>query len=673
MLLLPILILSAPLSHKVSSQYTSGRILSTSFEQVRLQGDPHLSNIFSDHMVLQRDKAIEIFGEDPNASTIQVEIAGKKVIGKPDASGHFSIKLPKMKAGGPYELKITGSKTWTFSDVLVGEVWVCSGQSNMEWIVQNSKFLDTELAGSDPNIRMFTVSKNAVGTQAADVDGRWVLSSPTTTGSFSAVGFAFAKALYRELHVPIGMIHTSWGGTPAEAWTTKSTMLTSPITKPIVDRTGGIDAQYPAQLASYQKAMVEWQRKVLSQWDNRTTEAAHWDSFDFDDSSWSVAKVPGAWDANFDGVGWYRLSVNLTAEQATSFSDLSLGPIDDLDQTYVNGQPVGFTDMSTPNYWSAKRNYSIKRGVLRPGRNVIAVRVTDTGGGGGFMGDSAELRLGNMNLAGDWKFKIEAPLAASSGGGQAPQPPIGSNNPNYPGSLMNGMVAPFIPYTIRGAIWYQGESNAGRSYQYKTLFPMMIQDWRNRWKSDFSFYWVQLANYMAANPNQFDSGWAELREAQTQTQKLRNSGQAVILDIGEANDIHPKNKREVGERLARVALAKDYHMKVVYSGPAFGGVSLKEDGSTVVRFKFGKGLKTTDGQAPRAFAIRSTVSGSKWMWADAKIEGETVVLSHPSIKGPVEIRYAWQDNPQVNLVNAEGLPAVPFQTDKSDWVTLKNR
>lgn len=634
----------------------------------------HLSNVFSDHMVIQRDKPVVIFGEDRPSTMIEVEMGGKKATAMAGPDGKFSVKLPKMGAGGPYQLTVKGSATKTYSDVLIGEVWVCSGQSNMEWVVQNSKFLNEELAGSDPNIRMFTVSKNAVPVQAADVSGSWVLSSPQTTGSFSAVGFAFAKALYRELHVPIGMIHTSWGGTPAEAWTTPSTMLTSPITKPIVDRMAGVNAAYPAKLATYQKAMAEWQAGVLLQWNKRTDEATQWDSPEFDDSSWTSAKVPGAWDPNFDGVAWYRKSVDLTADQAARINQVSFGAIDDLDQTYINGSPVGYTDMSTPNYWSAKRTYALKPGMLKAGRNVIAVRITDTGGGGGFFGSESEMMLGDVPLAGTWKFKIEAPLAMSGGTRQAPQPPLGPNDPNAPGTLMNGMIAPFIPYTIRGAIWYQGESNAGRSEQYRTLFPMMINDWRKRWGiGDFSFYWVQLANYMAADPNQFDTGWAELRDAQTETMKLPHTGQAVILDIGEANDIHPKNKRDVGERLARVALAQDYRKRVVASGPTFAGLSSSPDGVVTVRFKSAKGLKTTDGQAPRCFAIRSVVDGSKWVWAEAKIVGETVVLSHPTIKGPAWVRYAWQNNPPVNLVNAEGLCTCPFRTDKLDWTTKNAR
>jgi len=627
-------------------------------------------SFFSDHMVLQRNKPMAVWGWDKPGRNVKVTLGDKDAFTIVMPNGRFQAMLPSMPAGGPYELKIEGSETKTISDVWVGEVWICSGQSNMEWVTANTLDRVQAQQEADPHIRMFTVTKKISNTKMTDVMGTWIPAASNTVDGFSAVGYAFAKKLWRELKIPIGMIHTSWGGTAAEAWTSIDVMAKDPMTATIAERAKVSLQGAPNGLEQYQTAMKAWQEKGVPDFFGPHSEDAA--KSDFDDSGWSAAEMPFNFPNDFDGTIWFRKEVTLSASQASSINSISLGGIDDVDMTYVNGQEIGRTDMTVPNFYSAFRKYAIKAGVLREGRNVIAVRAYDGQGPGGFAGPKDVLKLGDMSIADGWKMKVEGPKQAPlADAGAQPQAPMTTNDPNFPETLYNGMLYPLAPYTIRGAIWYQGESNAGRAVQYQSLLADMIKDWRTIFKQgDFSFYIVQLANFMAADPNQFDSAWAELRDAQEMVGQQKNNGVSTILDIGEANDIHPRNKRDVGERLARIALFKDYKQTIEWQGPRFEKVA-NAGSKIVITFSHSDGLKTTDGKAPRAFAIVG--ADKKWRWAGATIKGSTVELSHPDIAAPIAVRYAWQDNPQVNLVNSDGLPAMPFRTDKWPLTTANNR
>jgi sialate O-acetylesterase len=630
----------------------------------------HLPALFTDHMVLQRGKPISIWGWDEPGKEVEIRF-GKSVTKTITGSdGKFLAKLPKMREGGPYTLTVAGSQTREIQDILIGEVWVCSGQSNMEWVVYNTLDRLQAQSEADPNIRMFTVQKRISQTPEMDVNGSWVISSSNTVDNFSAVGYAFAKKIYRELKVPIGMIHTSWGGTPAEAWMSDTYIARSEITKPIADRAQATRSQVQVSAKDYERLMSEWERKAYPAYFDESV--MDWTSSSFDDSSWESVEMPHKFPDNFDGEYFYRRTVNLTADQAKNSSILSLGPIDDVDLTYINGVKVGSTTMTVPNFWSVPRNYTVPAGVLKEGVNVVAVRAYDHQAGGGFFGSKDAIRLGNVDIAGSWKAKQGAIHVAPDPKKVGAQPSMnsGTNSPNFPATLYNGMLAPLAPYSIRGAIWYQGESNAGRAVQYTDLLSNMIANWRDDFKQgNFPFYIAQLANYMNPSTTQYDSAWAELRDAQDKVGQMKNCGTATIIDIGEVNDIHPRNKRDVGERLARIALKKDYRKNLEWQGPRFQKASTAGNEITV-QLSHANGLITTDGKPARGFAICG--SDKKWQWANAVILGNRVTLSHPDIPSPIAVRYAWQDNPLVNLVNSDGLPAMPFRTDSYPLTTLFN-
>jgi sialate O-acetylesterase len=619
------------------------------------------ANLFTDHMVLQRDRPIPVFGFGVPDSIVSVELAGQKAETTVQSDGSWIVKFKAHQAGGSYELKLNGTTVAT--DVTFGDVWIASGQSNMQMNVGSCRPDQVEAARAtgDADLRMFTVPDISLEEPAKDVQGQWQPASAATVDGFSAAGYWFARTLRESLKVPIGVIHTSWGGTPAESWVSREMLNRHPNLKPMLDTyLAGLkntDAtEYQAKLAAF----TESRRDIR----NEGAENG-WQNPEFTDSAWKSVAMPatveGVEGREVDGAFWFRKTINVQAEAANQAATLELGPIDDADLTYVNGTVVGHIDLDVPNHWIVPRTYALPAGTLHAGQNTIAVRVFDTGGGGGFSYSNIRLNLADgksISLGGQWKYKAER-IAKPEG--QAPVAPMGPGNPWAPGSLYNGMIAPLIHYGIKGAIWYQGESNAGRAFQYRELFPTMIEDWRQRWgQGNFPFYFVQLANYMTRYPDPTESSWAELREAQTMTLKLPNTGMATIIDIGEATDIHPKDKKNVGYRLALNALAQTYRQKVVATGPMFRKMSVRENEVTL-QFVNGTGLRSADGQPIVGFAIAG--SDKKFVWAPARIEGDRIILTAPTGTKPVAVRYGWADNPATNLVNGANLPAVPFRTD----------
>jgi len=625
--------------------------------------DVRLPRIFSNHMVFQRNKPIVLWGwakPGENIGATIGEVSSARVYAKADKKGNWSLQLPAMPAGGPYKLYVTGKDgTIVLEDVLIGEVWVCSGQSNMEWVVKNVTNATKEIgAANNPMIRHFKVPLRTALEPKTDIEaGEWQVASSATVGDFTAVGYFFAQELYAKLKVPIGLINTSWGGTMVETWISGPTFFGDPL---FADQKSKLPANFDAVI----QAQKDKQDAILKSVQGSlptATEIAGFSAARANDQGWKTMNLPSLWESqglpDVDGAVWFRRDFQLPADMNLANAKLLLGPIDDADSTWVNGVFVGsITSYNQP------RAYAIPANVLRAGPNTIAVKVTDTGGGGGIYGenDGLKITIGNFSqpLAGPWKYRIEKLLNASES--------VGPNS--YPTLLYNAMINPIINYRVAGAIWYQGESNAVRAVEYAHSFPLMITDWRKAWKDDLPFYFVQLANWEAGGGTNQNGGsdWAELRDAQTKTLALPNTGMAVILDIGESKDIHPRNKQDVGKRLAAQALDKQFHVPGVSGGPVFDHSEARGK-QVVLHFKqTGSGLMTKNRYGyVNAFEVAG--ADQKFHYARAWIEGnDKVVVECDDVADPKSVRYAWADDPNdVNLHNKEGFPAQPFRTD--DW------
>lgn len=622
-----------------------------------------LNAIFTDNMVIQRDVQVPIWGKAAPKETLSLVYNGITYKIQADKLGNWRLDLPAVKAGGPYSIKISTKKeTRELKNILVGDVWLASGQSNMEWVVRASNQAEMEIKqANDPAIRHFKVPHGFSELPQQTLDGGpWEITSSETVGDFSAVGYFFARELRKHQNVPIGILNSSWGGSRIEPWMSAEALGYT--------NTQDILAQMRERQAQKEKATREKLEKLLgsipAKDEGLQNGRAIWAENDYSDASWLNMKLPTAWEnaglSELDGFVWFRKTITLSAADLAGNATLSLGPIDDSDITWVNGKKVG----ETTQRYDMDRVYTVPASYLLPGVNVITVRVDDTGGGGGINGDAAKLFLKTAGtvypLAADWKYKVGEVRLGNSAVASANQTPM---------LLYNKMIHPILNFPIKGVIWYQGESNAGGTdaLAYRKLFPQMIQDWRSKWANSgaFPFLFVQLANFMQAKPEPAESSWAVLRESQLATLSLENTGQAVIIDIGEANDIHPRNKQDVGYRLALAARKIAYgEQDLVYSGPVFKEMKLQGD---KVRLSFdhvGKGLTAKDKYGYlKGFSICGV--DKKYVWAKALIEGDEIIVWNESVKGPIAVRYAWADNPDdANLYNAEGLPASPFRTDK---------
>jgi sialate O-acetylesterase len=643
-------------------------------------------------MVLQRNAPIKLWGKAAPGETVTVFLGGNQRTVNADEAGEWEATLPKMAAGGPFELQVRARNTLTVKDILIGEVWVCSGQSNMEWKMGwQVEGLEAESKIEDPQLRMFTVAKAISSTLKDDVQGDWQSASPMNTPGFSAVGYFFAKKLRAALGVPVGMLHTSWGGTRIEAWTERKTNLALGMNlREYAIQDGEGNAILDAQKLRWSKARSAWQKAGSPTGTfadpGRSPKTLGWEKADTDDSDWSRVAVPGPWEESgaealvgIDGGVWLRRWVTVSAETASKETTLSLGPIDDVDATFVNGMLVGATGEETPQSWQAKRNYKVPKGTLKAGRNLIAIRVWDAQGAGGLVGATSELFLREeltvegraalkMPLSGEWRFKAELTRPADPG----PEPT--GLNANSASALYNGMLYPLRRYGVQGVIWYQGESNAGNAALYRRQLPAMVENWRRIFDNEkMAFYTVQLAPWQKINPQPEDSGWARLREAQLQAMTtMKNTGIAVITDLGDEADIHPRKKGPVGERLALLALKSCYgKKKTVASGPTLKKVTVRGeelvltfqgvDGGLVAAATDSAGRAVNPGQLV-GFAIAG--EDGKFVWADARIIGkDRVSLRSVGVASPKFVRFGWANFPVVNLFNAHGLPATPFRTD----------
>jgi sialate O-acetylesterase len=648
--------------------------------QNETRAELRLGALFTDHLVLQQERPCPLWGSDEPGRQISVQLRVSETraelataSAQAGTDGRFHVELPALGAGGPYELCVDGSQQITLRDVWVGEVWLASGQSNMEWKVGASLDREREIAGADwPSIRMFKVAARAAQQAQPDVDGAWAVCSPETAADFSAVGYFFARELHQARGVAIGIIDSTWGGTCIEAWISLEAL--APVLPELPAQRAALVAQLrdvPRLQRDYERTFVAWQREHLPGDDSNQGLARGWARPDLDDHAWPVMPLPSYWQTrglNFNGVLWFRTFVDIPESFAGKELVLSLGALDDFDDSYFEGEAVGKTAPGTLNAHQLRRRYRLSANSVKHGRRCIAVRVFDHFGNGGFAGPATELFVARADgegeripLTGSWRYQVEReiPLVPMTVFQSAPVPPLALAQQNAPASLFHGMIAPLLPYALRGALWYQGESNTARAAQYSALLVALIRDWRTRFgQGQFPFYLVQLANFRAAGD------WPRLREAQAQALSEPETGMAVSLDIGEALDIHPQNKQEVGRRLGLLARAHCYgERELVAEGPRVRQVVIR--GQEVrVRFAHARGLRSNDGTAVRGFALAGPTG--PFQAARAQIVGEEVWLECADIRQPRAVRYAWADDPDVNLQNGAGLPAAPFRSDGFD-------
>ncbi len=623
-----------------------------------------LPKIFGDNMVLQRNTAIPVWGWAKPNEKIVVQFNKQTKTTKADKTGKWMLRLDAEYAGGPYDLMVKGKEEIQIKNVLVGEVWLCSGQSNMEWTVAQADNAKNEIATANNSlIRHIKIARDINSLPIADVKkGGWQICDPSTVANFSAVGYFFAKQIYAQTKIPIGIINSTWGGTNIETWISREGFESSNEFKEMIASMPKVNLDSFAQikLKGSQKMVEALQETKLSK-----GNAEGFKELNLDDARWPEMNVPQLWEAqmlkDIDGVVWLRKTVMLTATEANQLATIELSKIDDEDITYINGFQVG-----SMNRWDAKRKYSIAANVLREGKNVIAVRVTDGGGGGRIYGEETAVKLTigekTLPLHGKWKFQVEALIQTT-------------NENSLPSLCYNAMIHPLIPFAFQGVLWYQGESNAERAYQYRKAMPLLINDWRQKFGGrTFPFYLVQLASF--TNPGNSNQGcaWAELREAQTMTLTLPNTGMAVTTDLViNPNDIHPTNKQDVGKRLAAIALNNVYGIPTICKGPVFKSMEMK-DNQIILSFEnIGTGLMTTDQYGYiKGFEIAG--ADQIFHFAKAAIKADKIVLSCDAVAQPVAVHFGWMgDASACNLFNKEGFPAVPFRTDEWQTATMKQK
>jgi sialate O-acetylesterase len=614
-----------------------------------------LPRLISDGMILQRDEKVKIWGWATPNEKIELEFNHKKYKTVTTQDGKWMIVLPKQKTGGPYEMTFKASNTVLVKDILFGDVWVCSGQSNMELPMNRlkDKYKDVISASNNSNIRQFLVPDQYYFTNEKEdfSSGEWVSANPLNVLQFSGVAYFFALEIYDKYKIPIGLINSALGGSPAEAWISEESVKKFP--------------EYYQEFLKFKDGKLEIEidnndRKVNNDWYqllNNTDIGLknNWSKTTFDDTSWKTMNVPGYWADNelgyTNGAVWFKKEFSLSAIKGEN-AKLILGRIVDADSVYVNDHFIGTTSYQYP-----PRIYSFNTNILKEGKNQITVRIINNSGKGGFVTDKPyELIIANdtLDLKGLWKYELGTKM-----------PPLPSQTfvRWKPVGLYNAMIAPLKNYSVKGVLWYQGESSTGKPLEYSPLMETLITNWRTQWKQDkLTFIIVQLANFMEVKPNPGESNWAQLRQQQKNLLTVPNTGLAVTIDLGEWNDIHPLNKYDVGKRLALQARKIVYGEKnLVASGPLFKSME-KKDNKLILSFTdVGKGLLAKDNNTLKGFAIAG--SDGNFVWANATIEGNKIVVWNDAVSSPVKVRYAWADNPEANLYNKENLPASPFESN----------
>ena len=667
-----------------------------SFSIPSLRADVKLPALFSDHAVLQKSAHVPIWGKAEPGEKITVTLGGQTASATTGADGRWALELDlKDSEAGPFVMTVEGKNKQTLSDVVVGEVWLASGQSNMERLLNETANAREEIdQPANPLLRQFIVTKNAAKDPVDDVQGQWQIAAPGTRPAFSAVAYYFSRKLLGELQVPVGVINSTWGGTHSEAWTSAEALDSVPDLKEGRERFVSEEVQHPAKKQAWVEEMKHW-LKENGREDHPSTETEQYAGPHADTSGWIPVTIPGPVKGGGlpeTGAVWLRKDVVIPQGGKPLWFFF---PLNGFDTMYWNGKKVAETTFETIDGLGQVRTggaYTIPASDVLTGTNVFAIRLFEPAAPAIFPVPPV---AGGIPLIGGWVAKAEFELPPPASDKPAPQLiRIVPDAYLQPSRLFNGMIRPLVPYAFRGVIWYQGESNVGRAFQYREAFPLMINDWRKQWnRADLPFYFCQLANHHQKLSVPGDSAWSELRDAQSSALSLTNTGQAILIDLGESDDIHPRNKKDPGERLALIALAKDYGKAIPYSGPVLDSMKI-EAGKAILSFKPTEGglvarplpqiydvelrfnktaplVRNTPASQLEGFAICG--EDRKWVWADARIEGNTVIVSSEKVPTPVAVRYAWADNPTCNLYNGAGLPASPFRTDDFPPITLNQK
>ena len=637
-------------------------LILTALLHVTTDAQIRLPRLIRDSMVLQRDTKLKIWGWASAGEKVTVSFNRKNYKTTSGKDGKWFVVLPPLKAGGPYTMRIHGKNQLTLNDILVGDVWFCSGQSNMvhQMILHRERY-ETEITeASYPQIRHFWIPTltDLQGPRDDLPTGFWKSANPQDVHQFSAVAYFFAKSIFEKYHVPIGLINASVGGTPIEAWTSEEGLQSFSTIISTVERNK--DTAY----VNSRSRNVTGTISIAQPKDKGLSGTQNWFDTGYIPKGWRNINIPGYWEdqgiRDLDGVVWYRKEIQVPASMTGIPAKMAMGRIVDADYVYVNGKLAGNT-----TYMYPQRRYLLPPGMLKPGKNLLVIRVINNSGKGGFVPDKPYyLSAGGqqLDLKGDWQYKVGAAYVRQSGAGSGGGGGISAQS--QPTALYNAMAAPVTNYAIKGILWYQGESNVSNAAQYEQLLPALINDWRSKWKNDkLPFLYVQLPNFQDVQYQPAESAWAVLREAQLKALSVPHTGMAVAIDLGEWNDIHPDNKKDVGLRLALSALKVAYGEKdVVHAGPIYQSSGIEGNKITISFDHVGSGLISIDGEELNWFAIAG--EDKKFVWANTRIEGDKVIVWNDEVANPRFVRYAWADNPDgANLYNKEGLPASPFRTD----------
>lgn len=619
-----------------------------------------LPRLIRDSMILQRDTRIKIWGWATKDEKVRIQFLGKKHRATATADGTWSMWLPPVKAGGPYTMTISGTNRITIKNILAGDVWLCAGQSNMvhQMELHSVTYADDIAKANYPEIRHFKVpaTTNLRYPQDDLPSGYWLYASPGNVRQFSAVAYFFARAIYEKYHVPIGLINASVGGTPVEAWTGEDGLKEFPALRNSILQNK--DSTYTDSLKKMSIANDTYYPGLA---DKGRAGPKPWYDTAYMPKGWHTINIPGYWEdqgvKDLDGVVWFRREIDVPAAMTGIPGMIVFGRVVNADSFFVNGTYAGSTTYQYP-----QRRYPLPAGLLKAGKNILVIRVVNTEAKGGFVPDKPYyLTAGgqSIDLKGYWQYKVGDVFPAHANRNKV------FSFQNQPAALYNGMIAPLTNYTIRGFAWYQGEANTAEAGQYAKHMAAMIADWRAKWKlGSLPFVYVQLPGFMEMNYLPSESRWAELREAQLKTLSVPNTGMAVAIDLGEWNDIHPDNKKDVGTRLALAAEKLSYGEKdLVFSGPVYHSSVIANNKIILTFSNTGGGLIASNGEELSQFAIAA--ADKKFLWAKARIDGYKVIVWNEDIPHPAYVRYAWADNPDgANLFNKEGLPASPFRTDE---------